>query len=351
MEKSSTETTYKSRIKEVDFDNLGFGTYVSDHMLLANFAKNKWNNAEILPFSSLTLAPTALALHYGQTVFEGIKAFRHQSGKISIFRLDRHFQRFNKSLDRFCMPQVSFELFCDGLKNLIDVDRAWVPDRDGASLYIRPFMIATEERFGVKISEEYKFIIFTGPVGSYYSKPLRVKVEDKYMRASKGGTGFAKCGGNYGASFYPAQKAREEGFDQVLWTDGTDQFNIEESGTMNIMFVIDGKVVTPATSDTILDGVTRDSIITLAKDMGYEVEARKISAYELVENHSKNKLQEAFGVGTAATASPIASIGFLGKDYKLPEYSTNSFCNKAKKLLTEIRLGQASDKYGWNTLV
>jgi branched-chain amino acid aminotransferase len=349
MEKSSTVTT--SRIQEVDFDNLGFGTYVSDHMLLANYANKKWNNAEILPFSSLTLAPTALALHYGQTVFEGLKAFRQKKGKISIFRMDRHFQRFNKSLERFCMPQVSYELFCDGLKKLINTDRAWVPDREGASLYIRPFMIATEERFGVKISEEYKFIIFTGPVGSYYSKPLRVKVEDKYMRAAKGGTGYAKCGGNYGASFFPTQKAREEGFDQVLWTDGTDKFNIEESGTMNAMFVIDGKVVTPATSDTILDGVTRDSIITLAKDMGYDVEARKVSAYELVESHKSNKLQEAFGVGTAAIASPIASIGFMGKDYKLPEYTSESFCNKVKKLLTEIRLGESPDKYGWNTLV
>lgn len=341
----------KSRLKQVDFDNLGFGNYVSDHMLVATYSKGSWQKEEIMPFSSLSMAPTALALHYGQTVFEGLKAFFHVSGKISIFRLDRHFQRFNRSLERLCMPNISQEIFCEGLKELLNTDRAWVPRKEDASLYIRPFMIATEERFGVKISDEYKFIIFTGPVGSYYSKPLRVKVEDTYMRATKGGTGFAKCGGNYGASFYPAQKAHEQGFDQVLWTDGTEMLHIEESGTMNAMFVLDGKVVTPSVSDTILDGVTRDSVIHLAKDLGYEVETRKISAFELIEHHKNGKLHEAFGVGTAATTSPIKSISILGKDYGLPEYTANSFCNKVKKLLTDIRTGIQPDKYNWNTLV
>lgn len=345
------ENGTSTRIREVDFDKLDFGSNISDHMLIANYANRKWENATILPYSPLTLAPSALALHYGQTVFEGMKAFRQADGKIAIFRMDRHYQRFCRSLERLCMPVVPEEMFKEGLKELIKKDRQWVPDREGTSLYIRPFMIATEEKFGVKISSEYKFIIFTGPVGKYYSKPLNVKVEDQFMRAAKGGTGYAKCGGNYGASFYPAKLAQEQGFDQVLWTDGTSDLNIEESGTMNVMFVASGKVITPATSDTILDGVTRDSLLSLAKELGYTVETRKISAMELAGLHSKGLLTEAFGSGTAATTSPIRNIHILGKDYELPAYNENSFCMKASKLLADIRLGKEVDKFGWNTLV
>jgi len=345
------ENETSTRIHEVDFDKLDFGSNVSDHMLIANFANGKWENVTILPYSPLTLAPSALALHYGQTVFEGIKAFRQEDGKIAIFRMDKHYKRFCKSLERLCMPIVPEDIFTEGLKELLKKDREWVPNREGASLYIRPFMIATEEKFGVKISSEYKFIIFTGPVGKYYSKHLNVKVEDQFMRAAKGGTGYAKCGGNYGASFYPAKLAHEKGFDQILWTDGTPELNIEESGTMNVMFVANGKVITPATSDTILDGVTRDSLITLAKDLGYQVETRKISAHELVELHSKGHLTEAFGSGTAAITSPIRNIHILGRDYELPAYNENSFCIKGARLLTDIRLGKVHDKFDWNTLV
>lgn len=338
-------------LQQVDFDNLGFGNYVSDHMLVANFKNNQWTNYEILPYTSLSFAPSALAFHYGQTVFEGMKAFRHNNGGISIFRMERHYQRFCRSLQRMCMPVVPEEMFVNGLKELIYTDRAWVPRNEGASLYIRPFMIATEERFGVKISDEYKFIIFTGPVGSYYSKPLRVKVEEIHMRAAKGGAGYAKCGGNYGSSFYPTQKAMEQGFDQILWTDGSPGLNIEESGTMNAMFIIDGVVVTPATSDTILDGVTRDSLLTLSPEMGYKIETRKISAHELAEKHHANLLQEAFGAGTAAVTSPISCINIFGKDYFLPEYNEKSFCSKARNLLDNIRTGKTPDKYNWNTIV
>lgn len=350
MNTSQVQPT-SSRLQQVDFANLGFGNYVSDHMLVATFKNKQWSDHEILPYSSLSFAPSALALHYGQTVFEGMKAFKLAGGGISIFRMERHYERFCRSLERLCMPAVPKKMFTDGLLELIDKDRAWVPVNEGASLYIRPFMIATEERFGVKVSDEYKFIVFTGPVGSYYSKPLRVKVEDEYMRAAKGGTGYAKCGGNYGASFYPAQKAMEQGFDQVLWTDGSPELNIEESGTMNAMFVVDGKVVTPATSDTILDGVTRDSLLTLALEMCYQVETRKISTYELVEKYNANLLQEAFGTGTAAVTSPIQCINIQGKDYFLPEYGENSFCIKARNLLNDIRTGKTPDKYNWNTIV
>lgn len=350
MQTPQTQTT-SSRLQQVDFANLGFGNYVSDHMLVATFKNKQWSNYEILPYASLSFAPSTLALHYGQTVFEGLKAFRHESGGVSVFRIEKHYERFCRSLQRLCMPEVPKEMFINGLKELIFTDRAWVPGNEGASLYIRPFMIATEERFGVKVSDEYKFIIFTGPVGSYYSKPLRVKVEDQYMRAAKGGTGYAKCGGNYGASFYPAQKAQEQGFDQILWTDGSPELNIEESGTMNAMFVIDGKVVTPATSDTILDGVTRDSMLTLAVDLAYPVETRKISAFELAEKHKNNLLQEAFGTGTAAVTSPIRCIHIQGKDYLLPESGENSFCIKARNMLNDIRFGKRPDKFNWNTII
>ncbi len=342
---------FKSRLSLVDFNNLGFGTYVSDHMLVANYSKGKWHNAEIVPYANLTLAPSTLALHYGQTVFEGLKAFRMEDGRISIFRIEKHYQRFCRSLKRMAMPEVPFDIFNIGLQQLVKIDKDWVPSKNGDSLYIRPFVFASEERFGVKVSEEYKFIIFTGPVGAYYSKPLRVKVEDVFMRAAKGGTGSAKCGGNYGGAFFPTQQAQKNGFDQILWTDGTPQLNIEESGTMNAMFVIDQTVVTPSISETILDGITRDSLLNLAKDLGYKVSIRPLSVFEIIEAHKKNLLHEAFGVGTAAVTSPISCIHIQGKDFFLPEYDRNSFCTKAHKLLSDIRYGKAEDKYCWNTIL
>jgi branched-chain amino acid aminotransferase len=341
----------KSRIDEVDFNNLGFGKEVTDHMFVAECINDNWINAQILPYSKLSLAPTALALHYGQTVFEGMKAFRMVDGRISIFRMEKHFKRFNASLERMCIPQVPEKLFRESIVKLISLDEAWVKDIAGTSLYIRPFMIATEERFGVKVSNEYKFIVFTGPVGDYYSRPLRVKIEDHYLRAAKGGTGFAKCGGNYGASFYPAHQAKLRGFDQVLWTDGSEMLHIEESGTMNVIFVIGGVITTPSLSDTILDGVTRDSILKLAVDMGYTIEQRKISAVELKNKLERGLVQEAFGTGTAAVTTPIAIINFQDVDYFLPKYTERSFINKASKLLLDKRLGIKPDKYNWNTII
>ena len=216
-----------------------------------------------------------LALHYGQIIFEGMKAFKMKDGSISIFRIEKHYERFCKSSERMCIPPIPFDRFNEGLQALVEVDANWVPSQDGYSLYLRPFVFASEERFGVKVSEEYKFIIFSGPVGPYYAQALKVKVEDKYRRAANGGTGFAKCAGNYGGAFYPTGLARKQGFDQVSWTDGSAELNIEESGTMNVMFLINDVLVTPAVSDSILDGVTRDSFITLAKDMGYKVEERQ----------------------------------------------------------------------------
>lgn len=340
-----------SRLPQVNFNDLPFGKFISDHMLIADYRDGEWHAPEIIPYGDLSMPPAMLALHYGQSVFEGMKAFRTQDGNISIFRMDKHYDRFCKSMERFCMPLLTKEFFTEGLKKLIETDAAWVPNIDGSSLYIRPFVFASEERFGVGPSNEYKFIIFTGPVGPYYSKPLKVKVEDHFIRAAKGGTGYAKCAGNYGGALYPTQLAKEAGYDQVLWTDRSPELNIEESGTMNVFFLINNVVMTPPLSDTILDGVTRDSLLQLSQDLGYRVEERKISAFELAKAHEQGSLKEAFGAGTAAVTAPIQTIYIQGKDYQLPEYNEQSFCNLLKKRLTAIRTGQEKDVYFWNTII
>lgn len=342
--------TTKSRLAEVDFNDLEFGKTISDHMFISDYKDGEWGNPHIEPFGDISFSPTILALHYGQIVFEGMKAFRMKNGNVSIFRIEKHYERFNRSLERMCMPVMSYRLFEESLVNLIELDAAWVPNSEGSALYIRPFAFASEERFGVKVSAEYKYIVFSGPVGPYYSKPLRVKVEDHYIRAAKGGTGNAKCAGNYGASFYATHLAKMQGFDQVLWTDGTPELNIEESGTMNVMFVIDGVLVTPPLSDSILDGVTRDSFLTLAHELGIHTQQRTISSIELEAALEKNILQEAFGTGTAAVATAIQSIDIKGKDYCVP-VPENGVMTRIKNMLTDIRSGTAPDKYKWNTVI
>jgi len=348
--------TALSRISEVDFDQLEFGKYVSDHMLVsdynaANPEGNGWDTPEIIPFSNISLSPTTLALHYGQTVFEGMKAFRMADGRINIFRLDRHYNRFVKSLDRMCMAIVPREIFMEGLMQLIELDKDWVPKAAGHALYIRPFMIATEARFGVKISDEYRFMIFTGPVPSLYTEPIKVKVETAYVRAARGGTGSAKCGGNYGGAYLPTRQARLEGYDQVLWTGGKDNMFIEESGMMNVMFVIDGKLVTPPLSDSILDGVTRDSLLTLAKDLGYITEERPVAIAELEAAFKAGTITEAFGAGTAAVVAPIKTIQINGIDHSLPAYGASSIQNILKNELEQIRTGVKADLHGWNFII
>ena len=343
--------TSKSTISDVDFNNLEFGKHMSDHMFVARYANGEWCDPKIVPFADISIAPTALALHYGQSVFEGMKAFKMMNGDISIFRIDKHYERLLKSLSRMSMPSLPFSLFEDGLKSLVNIDHEWVPEGEGKSLYIRPLIFASEGRFGVKISEEYLFIIMAGPVGSFYPKPLNVKVEDTYTRAAQGGTGAAKCAGNYGGSFYPTQLARQKGFDQVLWTDGSAQLNIEESGTMNVFFVIDNVIVTPPLSDSILGGITRDSLLHLASAMSFKVEERKISAFELITAHEKGILTEVFGAGTAAITAPIATITIKDKKIELPGYSNSSICKQLEKRLTDIRLGKSEDVFKWNTIL
>ena len=343
--------TNHSKINEVDFDNLEFGKYVADHMLICDYYNGEWQQPQVVPFANLSLSPATLALHYGQTVFEGMKAFRMRDGRINIFRVDKHYDRFVKSLERMCMAVPSKEIFTDGLLKLVETDKAWVPAKAGASLYLRPFMYASEARFGNKISDEYRFIIFTGPVPELYAKPIRVKVETNYTRAAKGGTGFAKTGGNYGGAYYPTRLAREQGYEQVLWTDGRENRFIEESGMMNVMFVIGDVLVTPPLSDSILDGVTRDSLLTIARALGYKLEERPVEVAELEKAFQDKTITEAFGAGTAAVVAPIQTIHINGSDFDLPKYNPESILNKLKQKLERIRTGVEADTNEWNFII
>ncbi|MBP9924857.1 MAG: branched-chain amino acid aminotransferase [Cyclobacteriaceae bacterium] len=342
------ERTNHSKISSVDFNNLGFGNYISDHMLIANYKNGQWQQPQIMPFGEIPMTPAILSLHYGQSVFEGMKAFKNKKGEISIFRPHRHHQRLLRSLDRMCMPAISEEMFIESLCAIVATDANWVPDSEGSALYLRPVIFATESRLGVKISDEYKFVVLTSPVGPYFAKPVRVKVEETYVRAAEGSTGFAKCAGNYGGAFYPTQLAKEQGFDQVLWTDAKEHKYIDESGAMNVMFVLDGKLITPQLTSSILDGVTRNSILTLADNMGIPKEERKVSVTELKAGFENGKLTEAFGVGTAAIVSTIAIINIEGKDYTLPADSSSSFQQRVKKKLHDIRMGNEHDTHNWN---
>ncbi len=340
-----------SKIKAVDFDVLEFGKYVSDHMLVCDYADREWQQPMIVPYTNLSMNPATLALHYGQTVFEGMKAFRMADGRINIFRMDKHYKRFVKSLERMCMAVPPKEIFIEGLMKLVETDSAWVPVQKGAALYLRPFVYASEARFGVKISDQYRFVIFTGPVPELYAHPIKVKVETNYSRAAKGGTGFAKCGGNYGGSYYATRLAREQGYDQVLWTDAAENKMIEESGMMNVLFVINNILVTPPLSDSILDGVTRDSLLTLANDMGYKTEERPVSVEELEKAFQQNTITEAFGAGTAAVVAPVQTIHINGIDYHLPAYGSDNLFHTIKRRLEKIRTGLEKDIYGWNCIV
>lgn len=342
--------TAESRLPGLDINNLPFGKTPTDHLFIARYAGGEWAEARIEPFHQLTLSPFALCFHYGQTVFEGMKAFRMEDGNISIFRLEKHHRRFNRSLHRMGMPAVPYELFREGLRQLIALDQEWAPSGKDASLYIRPFVIATEERLGVKISDEYLFLIVCTPVGPYYARPLRVKVETEFVRAADGGTGYAKCGGNYGGAFLPTQKAVEAGYDQVLWTDAQTREFLEESGTMNVMFIIDGILITPALSDTILDGVTRDSILQLARARGLKVQERKISIRELEAALKSGDRVEAFGAGTAAVVAPIESIA-IGEEAYSCYVKEDAVMYSFKEELQAIRTGKAEDVWGWNEVV
>lgn len=343
--------TKHSGLNEVDWKTLFFGKHMSDHMFICTYKNGEWREPQILPFQNLSLSPTTLALHYAQSVFEGMKAFRMNDGRVNIFRLDKHHERLNKSLHRMCMPAIPYDLFATALCRLVEVDKDWVPAGENAALYIRPLVFASEGHFGVKVADEYTFVVMTAPVSILYQRPVKVKVEREYIRAAKGGTGAAKCAGNYGGALYATQKAKEEGFDNVLWMDAFEHKYIEESGTMNLFFVIGNTLITPPLSDTILDGVTRDALLHLAKDMDIKTEERRLSIDEVLEAINERRTVEAFGAGTAAVTAPISAIGVDDNLYYLPAYSDVSVVTKLKRELEAIRTGRKEDVYGWNNIV
>lgn len=333
-----------------DTKSIPFGVQPTEHMFVAEYRNGEWSNSRIVPFADLTISPLALCLHYGQTVFEGMKAFAMADGRINIFRPDKHYDRFSKSLERMCMPLVPKALFTEALHQLVQLDAEWIPQDETGSLYIRPFMIANENRIGVKVSDEYLFMIVCTPAYQYYNKPLKVKVEDKYVRAADGGTGSAKCGGNYGASFFPTRTANEAGYDQVLWTDSKNHELIEESGTMNVMFYIDDTLITPPLSGTILDGITRDSLLTLAKEMGIKTEVRQVSRTELANALEAGKKVEAFGAGTAAVVAPIEVLSINGKEYNC-HVGEDAVMYRLKNALADVRKGIVPDNHHWNYII
>ena len=344
------ERVQQSKLPQVDFNNLKFGQILSDHMLVANYANGDWQDVSIVPYGDLTLSPATSAIHYGQSIFEGMKAYKFADGTVSVFRPDKNHERFNKSAARLEMPQVPEELFIGGIKKLLDVDRDWVPATDGSSLYIRPFMFATEAALGVHPANSYKFIVITGPVGAYYNKPLRLKVETHFTRAAEGGVGFSKNAGNYALSLHPTRIAQEEGFDQLMWTDAAEHKYVEEAGTANLLFRVGDTIITPS-SETILHGITRRTIIEIARHWGYRAEERKVSVRELIDGIENGSVTEAFAAGTAATLTPISEIGYEGKVYTLPDPAGREFSNKILQYLNDLRYGRIADEFGWNVIV
>ncbi|MBG8552609.1 branched-chain amino acid aminotransferase [Hymenobacter guriensis] len=342
-----TQRTTASRLSQLDPEHIEFGKIFADHMFVVDYSDGQWQEPQILPYGEMSVSPATSALHYGQAIFEGMKAYKNAQGDIALFRPLDNLQRLNASAERMCMPAVPEELFMQGLAQLIRLDADWVPDAPGSALYIRPFMFATDGFIGVRPSDTYRFVIFTCPVGLYYNKPLRVRFEQKYVRSAEGGAGFAKNAGNYGAAMYPTRLAQQEGYNQLIWTDASEHQYVEESGTMNAIFIIDGRLVTPALSTSILDGITRRSILQLARDWGMPVEERKVSIFELLEAQRAGTLQEAFGVGTAATIAPIATIGYEGTDFDLPVAGTDAFSKRASAALQAIRTGEAADEHNW----
>jgi branched-chain amino acid aminotransferase len=339
--------TGKSKIGEIDFNNLPFGKYFTDHMLEVDYINGEWKTVSIKPFQNLSLSPALAAIHYGQAIFEGIKAYKDREGNPFIFRPLDNFKRFNLSAERMRMPVVPEEIFMEGMSQLVSLDRDWIPMKSDYSLYIRPFMFATDEVIGVKPSDTYKFMILLSPTGPYYSAPMRIYVEEHYTRAAAGGIGFAKAAGNYGSSMLATAIAKEKGYDQVLWTDAFEHKYIQEIGTMNVFFVIGNKVITPdLEAGTILEGVTRDSAIGVLKELGYAVEERPISIDEVISAHKSGELKELFGTGTAATVSMIQELRY--KDYVM-KFDTDTWkaVPAVKKLLTDIREGRKEDTHGW----
>jgi branched-chain amino acid aminotransferase len=341
------EKTTKSRIDEIDLDHLPFGKHFTDHMLEADYKNGEWQNVVIRPFQPLHLSPALAAIHYGQSIFEGIKAYKDRKGHPFIFRPYDNFRRMNSSAERMYMPVIPGEIFIEGMRRLIDLDRDWIPMKNDYSLYIRPFMFASDEVIGVKSSDTYKFMILLSPTGPYYATPMRIYVEEKYTRAAPGGVGYAKAAGNYGGSMLATATAKQRGYDQVLWTDAFEHKYVQEIGTMNVFFVIGDKVLTPdLESGTILGGVTRDSAIEVLREEGYTVEEAPISIDDVVRAYQAGELKEVFGTGTAATISMIRELSY--EDYHIKfDVEGWKVAPAVKRILTDIREGRREDTHGW----
>jgi branched-chain amino acid aminotransferase len=341
------EKVSKSKLDSIDLNDLKFGRNFSDHMFVADYKNGEWISLDIKPYENITISPASSFIHYGQSIFEGMKAYKNNEGRVFLFRPEMNWRRFNQSALRMCMPEVPHEVFMDALFELIKLDRNWVPSADGSSLYIRPFMFGTDAFLGVKSSDDYRFMIITSPSSAYYKAPLSVKVETEFTRAARGGVGAAKAAGNYAASMYPTKLAEKMGYQQLLWTDAKTHTFFEESGTMNVMFIIGNTLITPALTQTILSGVTRDSVLQIARDWGYNVEERPVSISEIIEAAKSKKLKEVFGTGTAATIAHIINIGYEGVDYNLPDLSQREFSPKVAQYLENLRKGLVEDKYDW----
>jgi branched-chain amino acid aminotransferase len=337
----------RSKLKDLNLENLPFGRYFTDHMLEADYENGEWKNVEIKPYQPLVLDPSVAALHYGQAIFEGIKAYRDAEGNAYIFRVQDNFERFNISADRMQMPAVPEEIFIEGMKQLINLDKNWIPSRPDHSLYIRPFMFATDEMIGVKPSDTYKFMILLSPTGPYYSAPMRIYVEENYVRAAKGGIGYAKAAGNYAGALKATAEAKKKGYDQVLWTDSAEHKYVQEIGTMNVVFIIGNKAITPdLEAGTILNGVTRNSVLTLLKEMGLAIEERPLSIDEIIDAYKNGTLREVFGTGTAATVSPIKELRY--KDFVMNfDVAKWEVMPSVKARLDDIRASKVEDKHGW----
>lgn len=335
-----------SKISSFDPDNIVFGRLFSDHMFSCDYINGEWQNLKIEPFGKISITPTLSALHYGQSIFEGMKAFKNMDGVVTLFRPLDNWERLNRSADRMCMPHLPEEIFMEALKQLVSIDKAWIPVKPGSSLYLRPFMFATDDFLGVKPSENYKFMIYACPVGAYYSNPLKVRIEENYTRASKGGVGAAKCAGNYAASMYPTRLAQKAGFDQVLWTDGENHEFLEETGTSNIFIVTKNAVYTPELNDSLLAGITRDSIIQLLRHQGTEVIEKKINVNELLEWHKNGDITEMFVTGTAATVTNIKLFSYKDQEYNV-NHSDNLISIELKNYLNDMKRLNGPDDFNW----
>ena len=345
IEKAST-----SKISKVDFNNLPFGLTTTDHMFICNYKDGKWQQPKITPYQNISLDPSARIFHYGQSVFEGMKAYKDIDGQIWLFRPSENQKRINISSKRLAIPEFPEAYFMEGLKTLLQIESDWIPQTEGSSLYIRPFVFATGQGFHASPSDDYTFVIACSPSGPYFSGKVKVLIEEKYSRSANGGVGFAKAGGNYAGQFYPTQLAKDKGYQQVIWTDDNTHEYIEEAGAMNVFVRIGDTLLTSPVSDRILDGITRKSIIDIAKDEGITVEVSKIKVNELVEASANGNLKEMFGAGTAAVISPIAGFGYRDRDYDLPVLE-NSYASRLKKRITDIQYNRAEDKFGWRYLV